>query len=74
MSKLLRNLTSTIEYLKTNNSTLPDSIFDSLDDIKVVLESKSVIKHCKKCKAKTHYNEDLGLWSCNECEWQGQVK
>ena len=27
---------------------------------------------CPSCGAETIYNNDLGLYKCNECEWEGQ--
>lgn len=28
--------------------------------------------HCPECGAETTYDNTIGLYKCNECEWQGQ--
>lgn len=40
-----------------------------LKRFKILTEEKT----CPECTAVAKYDSVLGIWKCNECEWEGQL-
>lgn len=71
MKNSLKNLVSTIDYLKKEHPFLPEHVFKSLDEAKEDMVKYCNKKRCKHCDRYKHYDDTLGIWNCNECDWNG---
>ena len=52
-------------------------VFNQEADVDTVVDSILLLfgvsdLFCPDCGAETSYDNDLGLYKCNECEWNGQ--
>jgi mevalonate kinase len=68
MKKSYEKLVNTITYLRDEHTTLPNHVFDALNEVKNDILKVLKKKRCKRCDRFDHYDEVMGIWTCEQCD------